>query len=149
MPRPLRFTASKLLYNGDWGEVNRPAIKEFFPVGNEKEDNLTFDLLFDYRRVIVLQLITRSLSDVGFSRRHEGASSADIFAYWVQARTFEKAQEIFDKMRRIYLDIDPTGEYSHFDFDQLQYTAMIDSWRGSGQLRGYRTGKTIVELVAT
>jgi len=141
MPQTFNYPFTRILDNADWDPVIKPALREYFSTDNEEDTRKFMVVMGRLKRIIVVELISRLVEELGLGRGNEGLESNDTYLITIKTGNYQDAMDVFSKMRDIGIKIPPSGEYNRIEFPNPTYTTSRGTWTGTLEITCHRAGK--------
>lgn len=119
----------------------KPVLREYFSVNPEEDDREALIINTVFKRMILVELVSRNSDDLGFGRTHEGTEAGDTYNIIIKAGNIKDAENIFLQMREICIMNEKCGEYNRIEVPNPVYTTQRGKWITNLEVICYRSGK--------
>jgi hypothetical protein len=145
--QPFQFPLTDIIFNGDWEEVARPAIREMPHFENEGEADKAFNRVKIFKRIIAIEFTERSLEELGLHRSLEGKESIDTYAISMRSNSLSDADLILTQLRKILISIPNETTYGQY-YREIRLETITQNpdrakWWTTFEVKCYLTGKVI------
>jgi hypothetical protein len=142
MPKHI-YQLTRLITEGDWGDIVKPVIKDYVEQEKNKENKATIIKLMRFKRIIVVKLIDKITDEMGLQRTLESTQSHDRYTVIIKGGNEKDANEIFTQMRKILIEV-PTKEfYNRIVMPNPGFTPKRGGWETELDIIAYKAGKGI------
>jgi len=138
------FALTPLIENGQW-IVNRPSIVELRSQGNRfdftNENDPELLRILRRKRVILIQLPSTTVDELGLGRGRNGTGYADSYMILIKAGHQNDAENIYNNFRDITIKIAVTEVYNRLEIASLEQFSRRGSWWIQFEVQAFRKGK--------
>lgn len=138
------YVLTKILDNGAWDPYClKPVLREYISTNVEADDQKIMRFFDRFSRMIVVELASRELDELGLHRALESLKSNDVYNVQIKAQTQKDAMEILTRVRDICINIYVTGEYNRIELGSASYSTARGKFIMNLEITCYRSGKVI------
>jgi len=144
MPPEFAHLLTKILDAGAWGDVIKPAIREYYHTGIEDDDRQAMGRFERFNRILLVEFTGSEIGDLGLGRTHESNTTNDTFALLIKAPNRDDAHAIQERARTVVIEIPGTCEYNRIELSSPSFSTRRGRWFVNLTATAYRSGRVRV-----
>jgi len=142
---PFLFQLTTELDAGTFSRATKPLIKEFIPTSRAGDDPTAEDRqklarLLRLKRVVIVQLGSRTAGETGATRQVESENAQDEYSIYIKTGSFSDTNNVYGDVRDNLVEKTDSTVYQRYELDPTSYLPQPGRFDATLKITAHRGG---------